>query len=66
MATNAPAPLVGDGSGQIPLGRVAFDRVMAADEIERADKTAVTAAIAKAAFSPFAGESEKPRAFAAR
>jgi hypothetical protein len=46
------APLVGNGIGQIPLGRVAFDRVMAADEIERADKTAVTAAIAKAAFYP--------------
>jgi hypothetical protein len=52
MATNLPAPLVGNGIGQIPLGRIAFDRVMAADEIERADKTAVTAAIAKAAFYP--------------
>src|ERR1700757_4446719 len=52
MATNAPAPLVGNGTGQIPLGRIAFDRVMAADEIERADKTAFTAAIAKAAFYP--------------
>ena len=52
MATNAPAPLVGNGIGQIPLGRVALDRVMAADEIERADKAAVTAAIAKAASSP--------------
>ena len=39
-------------SGQIPLGRVTFDHVMAADEIERSDKTAVTAAIAKAAFYP--------------
>jgi hypothetical protein len=33
MATNAPAPLVGNGSGQIPLGRVAFNRMMGADEI---------------------------------
>jgi len=40
------------GIGQIPLGRVAFDGVMAADEIERADKTTITAAIAKAAFDP--------------
>src|SRR5258707_8159529 len=52
MATNVPAHLVENGSGQIPLGRLAFDRVMAADEIERADKTAVAAAIAKAAFYP--------------
>jgi hypothetical protein len=52
MAASAPDPLVGIGSGQIPLGRVAFDRVMAADEIERADQTALTAAIAKAPFYP--------------
>jgi hypothetical protein len=52
MATNLPAPLVENGIGQIPLGRVAFDGVMAADEIERADKTTITAAIAKAAFDP--------------
>ena len=45
MPTNVPAHLVGNGSGQIPLSRVAFDRAMAADEIERADKTTVTAAI---------------------
>ena len=50
LITEAQAPFVGNGIGQIPLGRVAFDRVMAADEIERADKTAVTAAIAQAAF----------------
>ena len=37
---------------QIPLGRVALDRMMAADEIERADKAAVTPAIAQAAFDP--------------
>jgi hypothetical protein len=59
MATNAPAALIGNGSGQIPLGRVAFDGVMAADEIERADKTAVTAAIAKAAFYPTLAITEK-------
>ena len=29
---------MGHRLGQIPLGRVAFDRVMAADEIERADQ----------------------------
>jgi hypothetical protein len=52
MLTNAPTPLVGNGSGQIPLGRAAFNRMMAADEIERADKTAVTAANAKATFYP--------------
>ena len=52
MATNLPAPLVGNGIGQIPLGRIAFDCMMATDEIERPDKTAVTAAIAKAAFYP--------------
>src|SRR6516164_7878018 len=34
------------------LGRVALDRMMAADEIERADKAAVTPAIAQAAFDP--------------
>jgi hypothetical protein len=32
-----PAALVENGVGQIPLGRVAFVRVMAADEIERAN-----------------------------
>ena len=37
---------------QIPLGRVALDRVTAADEIERADQTAVTPAIAQAALDP--------------
>ena len=37
---------------QIPLGRVALDRVMAADEIERADQAAVAPAIAQAAFDP--------------
>ena len=52
MATKAPTLLVGSGSGQILLGRVACDRVMAADEIERADKTTLTAAIAQAAFYP--------------
>jgi hypothetical protein len=52
MATKAPPPLVGNGSGQILLGRLACDRVMAADEIERADETALTAAIAQAAFYP--------------
>jgi hypothetical protein len=52
VATNAPTPLVGNGSGQIPLGRVAFGRMMATDEIERADKAAVIAAIARAAFYP--------------
>jgi hypothetical protein len=41
-ATNAPVPLVGNGNGQIPLGRVALDRVMAADEIECADQTALS------------------------
>ena len=61
MAANAPAPLVGNGIGQIPLGRVAFDRVMAADEIERADKTTVTAAIAKAAFYPMLAITEELR-----
>jgi hypothetical protein len=35
---------------QIPLGRVGLDRVMAADEIERADQAAVAPAIAQAAF----------------
>src|SRR5215472_577636 len=44
------------GSGnlvrQIPLGLVAFDRVMATDEIERADEAAVAPAIAQAAFDP--------------
>src|SRR5438132_13287992 len=34
MATNLPAPLVGNGIGQIPLGRIAFDCMMATDEIE--------------------------------
>ena len=52
LIPNAPLPLVGNGIGQIPLGRVAFDRVMAADEIERANKTIVTAAIAKATSYP--------------
>ena len=33
-------PLVGNSSGQIPLGRIAFDRVMPADEIERAEQAA--------------------------
>jgi hypothetical protein len=37
---------------QIPLGRVAFHHVMAADEIERADEAAVAPAIAQAAFDP--------------
>jgi hypothetical protein len=37
---------------QIPLGLVAFDRVMATDEIERADEAAVAPAIAQAAFDP--------------
>src|SRR6516225_9677484 len=37
---------------QIPLGRVALDRVLAADEIERADQAAVAPAIAQAAFDP--------------
>jgi hypothetical protein len=59
VATNAPAPLIGHRSGQIPLGRVAFDHVMAADEIERANKAAVTTAIAKAAFYPTLAITEK-------
>ena len=37
---------------QIPLSRVAFHPVMAADEIERADEAAVALAIAQAAFDP--------------
>jgi hypothetical protein len=37
---------------QIPLGRVALDRVTAADEIERADQTAFAPAIAQATFDP--------------
>src|SRR5215472_16273445 len=37
---------------QIMLGSVALDRVMAADEIERADEAAVATAIAQAAFDP--------------
>jgi hypothetical protein len=37
---------------QIPLGPLASDRVMAADEIERADEAAVAPAIAQAAFDP--------------
>jgi len=37
---------------QIPLGAVAFDRVMAAEEIERANEAAVASAIAQAAFDP--------------
>jgi hypothetical protein len=37
---------------QIPFGRVRFHRVMAADEIERTDQTAVATAIAQAAFGP--------------
>jgi hypothetical protein len=36
-----PDLLVGNGSGQIPLGGIALDRVMAADEIERADQTGI-------------------------
>src|SRR5271166_1450522 len=30
LITNAPLPLVGNGIGQIPLGRIALDRVMTA------------------------------------
>jgi hypothetical protein len=52
MAANAPAPLVGNGIGQIPLGRVAFNRMMGADEIERADKATVTATIGKTTLYP--------------
>jgi bifunctional non-homologous end joining protein LigD len=52
LAANAPVLLPGNGSGQIPLGRITLDRVMAADEFERADKTAFPAAIAQAAFYP--------------
>jgi hypothetical protein len=37
---------------QISLGRVALDRVMAADEIERSDQAAVAPAITQAAFDP--------------
>jgi hypothetical protein len=37
---------------QIPLSRVAFHPMMASDEIERADETAVAPAIAQAAFDP--------------
>src|SRR5215469_12755600 len=37
---------------QIPLGRVAFHHMMAADEVERADEAAVAPAIAQAAFDP--------------
>src|ERR1700751_3964097 len=37
---------------QIPLGPLASDRVMAADEIERADEAAVAPAIAQAALDP--------------
>src|SRR5215472_18439926 len=37
---------------QIPLSSLALDRVMAADEIERADEAAVAPAIAQAAFDP--------------
>jgi hypothetical protein len=42
---------------------VAFDRVMAADEIERANKTTVTAAIAKATFYQ---RSPSPKNFSSR
>jgi hypothetical protein len=45
-------PQGGNFVRQIPLGRVALDRVMAADEIERADKAAVVPPIAQAAFDP--------------
>src|SRR6516225_4946213 len=37
---------------QIPLGRVAFHHVMAADELERPDEAAVAAATAQAPFNP--------------
>jgi len=37
---------------QIALCRVALDRVMAADKIERADEAAVAPTIAQAAFDP--------------
>src|SRR5271154_4389402 len=47
-----PVPPVGKRIGEIPLGRVAFDGVMAADKIQRADQTAFAAAIAKSAFDP--------------
>jgi hypothetical protein len=33
-------PLVVNSSGQIPLGRIALDRVMPADEIDRAEQAA--------------------------
>jgi hypothetical protein len=52
METKALVPLIINGIGQIPPGRFAPGRVMAADKIQRADKTAVAAAIAKAAFDP--------------
>src|SRR5215831_11598010 len=37
---------------EIPLGRVALDRVMAADKVERADEAAVAPPIAQAALDP--------------
>src|SRR6516162_1491427 len=45
-------PRGGNFVRQIPLGRVRFHRVMAADEIERADEAAIAPAIAQAAFDP--------------
>src|SRR5215471_4536854 len=45
-------PCGGNLVRQISLGLVAFDRVMATDEIERADEAAVAPAIAQAAFDP--------------
>jgi hypothetical protein len=45
MATRALFPLIGNSIRQIPLGRFAPGRVMIADKIQRADKTAPAAAI---------------------
>jgi hypothetical protein len=63
LAANAPFLLLGNGSGQMSLGRIAFDRVMAADEFERADQTAFTAAIAQAALIQ---RSPSPKKFSSR
>jgi hypothetical protein len=52
MATMAMVPPIGNRIGQIPVGRFAPGRVMAADKVQRADQTALAAAIAQAAFDP--------------
>jgi hypothetical protein len=59
LATKGLVPPIANGIGQIPLGRFAPDRVMAADKIQRADKTALAASIAKAAFDPTLAPAEE-------